>query len=376
MRRVLLVTNDFPPRVGGIQSYLRDFLDELDPRAVTVFASTQDHDAAQRYDADLPFDVVRWPHPILLPTPRVRRTLVRIVRERGIGTVWFGAAAPLAVLGGAARAAGADRIVATTHGHEVGWAMLPGARQVLRAIGRSCDVVSYISDYTLRRIRGAIGEQPRYVRLPSGVDTRAFRPGTRDENAATRTALGVGDAPLAVCVSRLVPRKGQDRLIRAWPEVRAAHPRARLLIIGRGRDERRLRRLAARCEGVTITGALGDAEMRAAVRAADVAVTPVRTRFGGLDVEGLGIVYLEAQASGVPVVAGSGGGAPETVTPETGIVVNGRRPHEIAVALMQLLADPERRRRLGAAGRRHAVEHWAKPVMGARLRAILDPAEG
>lgn len=372
MSRTLLVTNDFPPTVGGIQSYLRDFLDTLDPAQVVVFASTQDPGAAAAHDAELPYRVIRWPRRIMLPTPGTAREMARIIRELGIETVWFGAAAPLALMGAAARRAGASRVIASTHGHEVGWSMLPGARQVLRRIGDSADVVTYISDYTLRRFRRAFGTRPRFVHLPSGVDVDWFRPDTPAERAATRRRFGFGDGPLVVCISRLVPRKGQDQLIRAWPDVRRSHPEARLIIVGAGSYGRVLRDLAAPlADAVEFTGPLSTPDLRAVLACADVFAMPARTRGRGLDVEGLGIVYLEAQACGVPVVAGDSGGAPETVTPETGVVVDGRDLEELTATLNGLLADPDRLGAMGRQGRRHATEHWTWDIMGARLRELV-----
>ena len=179
---VLLVTNDFPPTVGGIQSYLRDYVDEYvkreGPNAIIVFASTQDPAAAGRYDVEQPYSVVRWPRRVMLPTPATARRMAQLIKAHGVDTVWFGAAAPLAVMGGTAKRAGARRVVATTHGHEVGWSMLPGARQTLRVIGNAADTVSYISEYTLGRFGRAFGSRPRYVALPSGVDTAYSRPAT------------------------------------------------------------------------------------------------------------------------------------------------------------------------------------------------------
>ena len=174
MARTLLVTNDFPPTIGGIQSYLRDFLSTLDPHNVVVFASTQDADAVAEYDHSLAYQVIRWPRKVMLPTPATAREMQRIIREHDIDTVWFGAAAPLALMAQAARAAGARRIVATTHGHEVGWSMLPGARQALRRIGNTADVVTYISEYTRRRLVRAVGTHPQWVHLPSGVSLEDF----------------------------------------------------------------------------------------------------------------------------------------------------------------------------------------------------------
>ncbi len=374
MPTTLLVTNDFPPRVGGIQSYLRDFVSLLDPRDVVVFASTQDAAAAREHDASVPYEVVRWSRSTMLPTPATARRMQGIIRERGISTVWFGAAAPLSVMGGAARRAGARRIIATTHGHEVGWSMLPGARQVLGLIGSNADVVTYISDYTLRRFRRAFGTRPDFVHLPSGVDVEAFQPIEEERRHAVRRRWGIEEGvPLIVCVSRLVPRKGQDQLLRAMPRVRAALGEARLVIVGQGRYEATLRVLAGRYDPTAIfTGGLDFEDMVDLLAAADVAAVPARTRGGGLDVEGLGIVYLEAQACGVPVIAGDSGGAPETVTPASGRVVPGDDAEDLAEALVEVLGSRQRRAEMGAAGRRYVEESWTWEVMGERLRRVLD----
>nr|WP_255713879.1 glycosyltransferase family 4 protein [Corynebacterium sp. ACRQP] len=367
----MLVTNDFPPTVGGIQSYLRDFAAELanrlGPDNLVVFASTQDADAAREWDATAPYTVVRWPRRVMLPTPATSREMQRLIREHGIGTVWFGAAAPLALMGAAAKRAGAANVIATTHGHEVGWGMLPVAREALTAIGRSADTVTYISEYTRQRLT-ALGTRPRFVALPSGVDTEFFRPATASQRAAARELIGVGDAPLVVCSSRLVARKGQDVLIRGWPEVRRQAKGARLVIVGSGPYERKLKAMAG--EGVVFTGAVPGERLRDIVAAADVFAMPARTRLGGLDVEGLGIVYLEAQACGVPVVAGDSGGAPETVTAETGVVVDGRDTGAVAKAITQLLLDDQRRTQMGRAGRAHVTERFSWDVLGARLAAL------
>ncbi|MBZ8178169.1 glycosyltransferase [Corynebacterium poyangense] len=373
-QRILLVTNDFPPRIGGIQSYLRDFLFTLNPADICVFASVQDPSAAVKHDAEFPIEVIRWPHKIMLPTPATARRMQEIIREKRIETVWFGAAAPLGLLAPHARAAGARCIIASTHGHEVGWSMLPGARHVLRRIGNSADVVTYISEYTLGRFRPAMGNHPSYRHLPSGVDVELFHPLDTQQRQAVRQEHGFGSDPLVVCVSRLVPRKGQDQLIRVWPRVIQRFPRARLVIIGSGRDGRRLAKLASQSgasEQIHLLGSLDFDHLRALLASADIAAVPVRTRGGGLDVEGLGIVYLEAQASGVPVIAGDSGGAPETVTPESGIVVPGKDQDALYVALTDLLADPQRRRLMGEAGRRHVCQNWTWDVMGQRLQALL-----
>ncbi|ACP33286.1 glycosyltransferase family 4 protein [Corynebacterium aurimucosum] len=377
MARILLVTNDFPPTIGGIQSYLRDFLATLNPQDVVVFASTQDRAAAAEHDATLPYTVVRWPRSIMLPTPTTARRMQQLIREHDIETVWFGAAAPLALMAPSARAAGASRIVATTHGHEVGWSMLPVARQALRRIGQNADVITYISEYTRNRLEPAFGSRAQWVHLPSAVNLEDFTPATREEKQAAREHFGLGPGPVIVCISRLVPRKGQDQLLRALPEVRARIPDAQLLIIGRGRYEATVRELARLyCPDAVVQEARDTAELRMALHAADVFAMPARTRGGGLDVEGLGIVYLEAQAAGLPVVAGDSGGAPETVTPETGIVVRGSSVPELEQALCTLLGDIPGAHRMGEAGRRHVEEHWTWEIMGARLREVLECDRG
>lgn len=373
-RRTLVVTNDFPPTVGGIQSYVRDFLATQDPDLITVFASTQDASAATAFDASLDYEVIRWPRTVMLPTPTTAHAMGEIIRARGIDNVWFGAAAPLALMAPQARAAGATRIIASTHGHEVGWSMTPGARQMLRRIGDEADTVTYISDYTLRRFHTAFGSHPQFVHLPSGVDTDLYRPATAQERATTRTRWGFGpETPVIMCISRLVPRKGQDKLIEAMPTVLQNHPDAVLVIVGAGRIEQRLRSMARPLgDSVRFAGRLDHAEMVSLLAASNIFAMPSRTRGGGLDVEGLGIVYLEAQACGVPVIAGQSGGAPETVTPATGLVVDGRDVDKLAAAVAGLLSDADTRASMGTAGRRHVEEAWTWDVMGARLTEILS----
>ncbi|OFT83699.1 glycosyltransferase family 4 protein [Corynebacterium sp. HMSC29G08] len=367
---VLLVTNDFPPTVGGIQSYLRDYVNEYIARcgaeAIVVFASTpKGNEGTEAFDAAQPFTVVRWPRRVMLPTPATKRRMQDLIREHNIGTVWFGAAAPLALMGKAAKQAGAKRVVATTHGHEVGWSMLPGARQALQAIGRSADVITYISAYTYGRLRPVFGNHLRYVSLPSGVDTQYFRPATPVERTETRALLGVGDAPLVVCASRLVRRKGQDQLLRALPKIQQRVPGTQLVIVGAGPYRSRLESMAP--EGVHFTGAVERDTLRDIVAAADVFAMPARTRFGGLDVEGLGIVYLEAQACGVPVVAGDSGGAPETVAADSGIVVPGRDTDALIDAVSRLLIDANGL----PSGRQFVTERFSWQALGDALADAL-----
>jgi phosphatidyl-myo-inositol dimannoside synthase len=376
MTRVLLVTNDFPPRKGGIQSYLEEFVTRLagfGTHALTVYAPRWK--GAEHYDEETAgFQVVRHPGTLMLPEPSVDSRMCALIKSEGIETVWFGAAAPLALLAPRARRAGAGRIVASTHGHEVGWSMLPVARSALRRIGDGTDIVTFVSRYTRGRFASAFGPQAALEHLPPGVDAERFRPdpGARAE---LRDRYRLGARPTVVCLSRLVPRKGQDMLIRALPQIRRRVDGATLVIVGGGPYLDTLRTLAAEhdvTDHVVFTGSVPAGELAAHHALADVFAMPCRTRGAGLDVEGLGIVYLEASATGVPVVAGQSGGAPETVLEgRTGRVVNGRSVAEIAEAISDLLADPDHAARLGANGRDWVMAQWRQDAMADRLSGLL-----
>lgn len=377
MRRTLLVTNDFPPRPGGIQTYLHTLAELLPADDLVVYAPAWPHGPTSHseFDASQPFQVVRHPSSLMLPTPDVARRAADILRTRRCEAVWFGAAAPLALLAGHLRAAGARRIVACTHGHEVGWSMLPGARQVLGHIGATVDVVTFVSRYTRSRFAAAFGPMARLAQVTPGVDVETFRP-----DAAARREIrdryGLGDRPVVVCVSRLVPRKGQDVLIRALPDIRRRVADAALLVVGDGPDRARLSQLAMRTgvtDDVVFTGSVPWSRLPAHFAAGDVFAMPCRTRGGGLDVEGFGIVYLEAAAVGLPVVAGRSGGAPETVLDGiTGHVVDGRNVRDVAVTIGGLLADPERATKMGRAGREWVSDEWRWVDRADRLAALLD----
>jgi phosphatidyl-myo-inositol dimannoside synthase len=372
MPRVLLVSNDFPPRPGGIQAYLHQLAMALPAGAIGVYAP--DWPGAAAFDAGLPFPVVRHPGTLMLPTPAVLRRATGLLRELRCETAWFGAAAPLALLGPALRRAGVRRVVASSHGHEVGWSMLPPGRLALRRIGTDADVVTAVSQYTRRRIASAFGPRAALELLPAGVDCETFHPDSA-ARIEIRRRHRLGEAPVVLCVGRLVARKGQDMLVRALPAIRRQVPGATLLLIGDGPGRSVLHRLAQSCgvaNAVVCAGSVPWSELPAYYAAGDVFAMPCRTRGRGLDVEGLGLVFLEAAATGLPVVVGDAGGARETVRPgDTGELINGRDLAALTRTIATLLADPDRAAAMGHRGRRWMQKEWRWGARAERLAALL-----
>ena len=371
MPRTLIVTNDFPPRRGGIQSFVHTLATRLPAATVTVYAPAWNGAAA--FDARQPFPVIRHPTSLMLPVPAVSRRAVAIAREHGCDTVLFGAAAPLGLITPALRKAGVTRAVALTHGHEAGWAALPGARTLLRRIGDEVDVVTFLGEYFRVRLARALSPEAQrgMVRLAPGVDVTFFRPGAGGERVRER--LRLDERPVVACVSRMVPRKGQDTLITAWREIRAQVSGAVLLLVGDGPYAPALHRLARRlgvCGDVVFTGPVPWPELPAYYDAADVFAMPCRTRRGGLDVEGLGLVYLEASATGLPVIAGDSGGAPDAILDgETGYVV--RDVPGLTARITELLGDPAKARAMGKKGLAWVEQEWREELSASRLSAIL-----
>jgi len=376
VRRTLIVTNDFPPRRGGIQSFVHGLATRLPRGTVTVYAPAWPGAAA--FDAGQPFPVIRHPTSLMLPLPAVARRAAAIAREHGCDAVLFGAAAPLGLIAPDLRRAGVITAVALTHGHEAGWAALPGARALLRRIGDDVDVLTYLGEYFRLRLARALSPAAaaRMVRLAPGVDVTLFHRGAG--GAAVRERLGLGDRPVVACVSRMVPRKGQDTLIRAWPRISAEIRDAVLLLVGDGPYAPRLKRLARQhgvADAVIFAGAVPWAELPGYYDAADVFAMPCRTRRAGLDVEGLGIVYLEASATGLPVIGGDSGGAPDAILDgETGYVV--RDLPALAERVTELLADPARARAMGDKGMAWVESQWRWELAANRLAAILGTGEG
>lgn len=376
MPRTLIVTNDFPPRTGGIESFVLAMASRL-PDEVVVHTARQRGD--QAYDAELPFEVVRDRSRLMVPTPAISRRSAEVARSRSCDRVWFGAAAPLGLMAATLRAAGVSRTVATTHGHEIWWSSVPVARRALRAIGERNDVITYLGEYCRERIERPLtrAARSRMVQLTPGVDDSVFRPGAGGDEVRRRH--GLGDRPVVVCVSRMVARKGQDVLVRALPAIQRSVPGAALLLVGDGPHRAAVEKLVRSygVEGdVVLAGRVPWHETPAYYDAGDVFAMPTRTRLFGLEPEALGICYLEAAATGLPVVAGSSGGAPDAVLDgKNGFVVDGRDVTQVADRCAQLLLDDDLRRRFGARGREWVAQRWRWDDLALRLHRILagDP---
>jgi phosphatidylinositol alpha-1,6-mannosyltransferase len=267
------------------------------------------------------------------------------------------------------------QLVGSTHGHEVWWSRTPGTRRALHRIGEDTDALTYVATYTRDRVARALSAAAaaRMAPLRPGVDTEVFHPGTDGE--PVRERYGLRGRPVVVCVSRLVKRKGQDTLVRALPLLHRRVPDAALLLVGDGPMRRELARLAADlgvARDVVLAGSHPWHELPPFFAAGDVFAMPTRSRRGGLEVEAFGIVYLEAAACGLPVVVGDSGGAPDTVVEgETGHVVDGGSPAQVADRLAGLLLDPDRSARMGAAGRARVEREFTWDLAAARLRDLL-----
>jgi phosphatidyl-myo-inositol dimannoside synthase len=369
--RVLWLTNDLPPRPGGIQQFVGNLLDRVHP-ATTVVIGPGGEPGAEAHDAAQPYRTVRAPGRVL-PTPAIRRLTVATARDHRPDVLVLGASWPLGELAPRLAADLDVPVVALSHGLEAG---LPGIGLgiLVRRATRGLAALTTISDWTEERLTPHV-RAARTVRIPPGVDVDRFAPDL--DGAELRRRWGVpADAPLVGCISRLVPRKGQDVLLEVWPRVRSRHPDAWLVVVGEGPAGDRLARQRAALgpdAQVVLAGRVAWDELPACYAALDVFAMPCRTRLAGVDVEGLGIVYLEAAACGVPAIAGRSGGAPEAVRDgETGSVVDGRDRDAVVAAIDRWLGDDEGRRRAGAAGRAWVEHRWSWDVIAGRFAGLLE----
>jgi phosphatidyl-myo-inositol dimannoside synthase len=366
----LLVTNDFPPKIGGIQSLLWEWWRRLPPESFAVLTSP--HEGAAEFDAAQPYRIERTREPVLLPHPFMVRRIDAMARQVGADLVVLDPAVPLGLVG-PSLALPYDVVL---HGAEVTVpGRLPVTKQVLGHVLRNARHIVAAGGYPAAEAEHAAGRTLPITVVPPGVDVDRFHPLSADERIAARRRFGVPDeAELIVGISRLVPRKGFDVAIRAVARMRASRPDLVLAISGGGRDDDRLRRLAADLDApVLFLGRVPNDDLPALYGCADVYTMLCRNRWGGLEQEGFGIVFVEAAACGVPQVAGDSGGAAEAVADgQTGIVV--RRPDdvdEVIAAFTTLLDDPALRARMGAAGRARAVCEFSYDVLSRRLGESL-----
>jgi phosphatidyl-myo-inositol dimannoside synthase len=375
--RSLFITQDYPPRIGGAQSYYWGVIQTLDPDDLVIIAPHYPDAAA--FDAAHPYRVIRTERSIMLPDRGLLRLALQTIQAHDLELVQFGHCLPLGLLGPALRRRGHPYLVFILGAEVTLPAVLPVSGQAIRAVMRDASLMVAVSRYTaVQAQRLVAGRVPTAV-LDPAIDTHEFRPpGDAEARRAAKVALGV-DGELVVCLGRLVPRKGQDRLIDAVALLQRTRPGLHLALIGGGRLENRLRRQSARlglAHRVHHLGAIPLADVQAWLRAADVFASPCRDQWGGYEVEGFGLVFAEASLCGAPVLAGRSGGAPEAVrVAETGIVVDGRTAAEVAQGLERLLRlSTDERGRMGARGRRAALERHAPEVVGRRYRALLTQA--
>jgi len=372
----LFITNDFGPRAGGIETFVHGLIERLPKGSVIVYTSAQPN--AAEFDAkwleDFGVEVIRDHSKILLPTPSVIKSCQKLISNRKLSKVAFGAAAPLGVMARAMRRAGAQTIVALTHGHEVWWSKVPPFTLAIRYMSRNLDAIAYLGNYTKGEISKALrkSDVSKLVQIAPGIDVEHFVP---TDSSKLRAELGLTNKSVIISVGRLVHRKGQDKLIASLPAIKAAVPNVHLVLVGVGPRQAYLEKLAVKlrvADCVTFIGRINYAELPKYICVGDIFAMPSRSRFFGLEVEGLGIVYLEASACGLPVVGGSSGGAPDAVlVGETGVVVDGTKTLEIAEACIELLNNPELCALIGANGRAWIIENWRWEIWAGKYAALL-----
>jgi phosphatidyl-myo-inositol dimannoside synthase len=370
--RTLVVTNDFPPRVGGVQQYVWNLVRNLPADRVAVMAPNWP--GWREHDQGLPFPVHRWPARFLWPTPELVRRVRSLVREHGADVVLFGHGYPLPLMVPDLDAAGIPSVV-LTHGAEVWLARTPAVSASMRWSLGHARTVTAVSRWTARALERVLPSEVPPVLLHPAVDPVRFSP--KADGEAIRARHGLDGQAVVLCVSRLVPRKGQDVLIAGMAYVRELVPDAVLVLAGEGPYRGKLEELAALAPAgsVVFAGAVSDEDLPAHYASCDLFAMPCRSRWGGLEVEGFGIVFLEAAAAGKAVVAGRSGGAEEAVEDEaTGLLVEGAEHKAVALAVARLLRDPGALARMGSAGRERVEREFIWSRQGERLESILREA--
>ena len=299
----------------------------------------------------------------------------KVIERDSIKQVFFGAAAPLGVMARGLRKKGVLNIVALTHGHEVWWAKLWPFSSAISFIARNVDHLTYLGEFTKNEISKALSpiEKMKLIKIAPGIDTDHFAP--VPSSAQLRKDLGLADKKVIVSVGRLVHRKGQDILIQSMPEVLAKHPTAHILMVGEGPYRKDLTKMVSELnliDAVTFIGRIQYKELPRYICAGDIFVMPSRSRLAGLEVEGLGIVYLEASSCALPVIAGRSGGAPDAVDEGvTGYSVDGTSPLEVSEAVIKMFDDPINAREMGQAGRSWIIDKWRWEIWSKEFNSLF-----
>ena len=379
MPSILLLTNDFGPRAGGIETFIIGLLERMPRGEVIVYTSKQigSESFDQKWLENFGVKVIRDSSKILLPTPRVIRAVRRVIKQSKVEKIWFGAAAPLAISARFLRVGNVKKIVALSHGHEVWWSKVFPFNFAMKEISRSVDVLTFLGDYTGSVIKRNFKDRAKLVKIAPGIDISHFKPERSPSKInAVRSELKIGSEPLILSVGRLVHRKGQDKLITAMPKILAKRPDAKLLLIGQGPRKAKLDSLVAKygiADSVKFLGSIAYTDLPKYLNAADLFVMPSRSRLMGLEVEGLGIVYLEASACALPVIAGSSGGAPDAlIDGRTGYVVDGRDIDQIANRVLSLIDNPKQAEEMGKAGRVWVESHWRWDIWSSAFNELLE----
>jgi phosphatidylinositol alpha-1,6-mannosyltransferase len=377
----ILVTNDFPPKTGGIQSYLWELWRRFPTdSAVVLTARGPDRGAAAaKFDQKEQYRIVRTDDAVLLPTPALRRRINELVKETAAVLVIIDPVLPLGALG---LGRGLDVPYGlVVHGAETTMpGRFPGSRHLMGRVLAGAKLVIAAGPYPARQAQNAVKDHSLdTVVIPPGVDTAKFRPLVGEERDEARARFGLPEeARLVVSLSRLVPRKGMDVLIETSAELAKERDDLVVAIGGSGRDRKRLEGLIQSFDApVRLVGRVADEDLPAFYGCADVFAMLCRNRIGGLE-EGFGIVFIEAASTGVAQVAGLSGGVPDAVVDGvTGLVVD--RPadsREAAGVLGKLLDDPALRSRLGEAARERAVAEFDLDNLAARLSHAIEQAGG
>jgi phosphatidylinositol alpha-1,6-mannosyltransferase len=366
-----VITNDFPPRKGGIQTFIEQLLSQQYPRSLVVF--TSNWSGAAEYDATLPYDVIRIRGNLLLPTPKRIREAKRLAKRYDCDQVLFGALAPLGLMSGSLKRFGIKNIVAITHGHEAGWAKIPLLRTLLKLSAAKVDVVTYLTQYTKEMILPLLPSETKTIQLTPAVDVNRYQPVDPVRKVALKEKFHLANNLVMLGLSRLMPRKGFDSIIELMPKLVTEFPELKFVVAGGGPDKDRLIELAKKCkvsDHILFLGSIPYDELPQVYQMADVFAMPCRSRFFGLDVEGFGIVYLEAAATGLAVIAGNSGGAVEAVLP--GITGELADHKSLETKLKMLLGGKQLREKYGQQGRRWVETEFSLVSRGEILSQQLN----